>query len=312
MVEPADNRSTKLRRRRRYAIAALSILAVVFGAWAVWHHEADRPKVDMTLDLGNGVQMKFVLIPAGKFMMGSPATEKDRQDDEGPPHDVRITKPFYMGIYTVTQEQYVQVMGTNPSTFTGEANPVDTVTWDEAAEFCGRLSNKTGRRVTLPTEAQWEYACRAGTTTAFNTGEHLTHDQASFSHPGQGSLVRTPILNETIYLPKDPGKTMRVGHFAPNSFGLYDMHGNVREWCRDWYADDFYARSPKSDPVCLAEGRMRVMRGGSWFWLQGYCRSAMRFGASLQAPHTDLGFRVVVEVAASEAASKPAKSGGSH
>jgi len=199
----------------------------------------------LTLDLGKGVLMKLVLIRPGKFMMGSPDSEQGRGSDEGPQHEVIITKPFYMGVTEVTQAQYEAVMGTNPSKFTGPTNPVDSVTWDEAVEFCRRLSEKTGKTVRLPTEAEWEYACRAGTRTRYSFGdaESVLGDYAWWgSNSG--------------------GKTHPVGQKKPNAWGLYDMHGNVYEWCADWFGS--YASGVSTDPQGAASGGLRVLRGGAW------------------------------------------------
>ncbi|MCY2926365.1 MAG: formylglycine-generating enzyme family protein, partial [Planctomycetota bacterium] len=207
---------------------------------------AGGPPKELTLDLGNKVTMKLVLIPAGKFMMGSPETEKDRQPDEGPQHEVTISKPFYMGVYEVTQAQYEAVMGTNPSAFKGSENPVEQVSWDDAVEFCKALSAKTGKAVRLPTEPQWEYACRAGTKTRFGFGDDDTdlRDYAWFS----GHSL---------------SKTHPVGEQEPNAWGLYDMHGNVWEWCSDYYADS-YANAKTTDPQGPGSGTDRVLRGGGW------------------------------------------------
>ena len=165
---------------------------------------AGLPK-EIALDLGNGVSMKLVLIPAGKFRMGSPKGEKERNDDELQ-HKVVISKPFYMGACTVTQEQYERAMGVNPSDFGGATNPVENVLWDDAAEFCLKLSRETGQVVRLPTEAEWEYACRAGTTTPFNTGQTITTAQANFD-----GLLACGYGEEG----EDRFRTMPVGSFQP-------------------------------------------------------------------------------------------------
>jgi len=227
----------------------------------------------LTLDLGKGVTMKLVLIRPGKFMMGSPDSEQGRQGDEGPQHEVVITKPFYMGVTEVTQAQYEAVMGTNPSKFKGPTNPVDSVTWDEAVEFCRRLSEKTGKTVRLPTEAEWEYACRAGTKTRFSFGDSDS------------------VLGDYAwYKSNSGGKTNPVGQKKPNPWGLYDMHGNVWEWCADWYGD--YPKGAVTDPQGPAAGTSRVLRGGSLLYDPKYFRSASRI--RLTPPDTrahDCGFR---------------------
>ena len=237
------------------------------------------------LDCGGGVMMDLVLIPAGEFTMGSRANEADRNSHEGPQHRVRITKPSYMGKHEVTQAQYERIVGKNPSHFGGASNPVESVSWTDATEFCRKLSQRTGTTVRLPTEAEWEYACRAGTTTAFHYGNSLGTDQANFdgNYPYGGAAKG-----------KYWQKTTPVGSFRPNAWGLYDMHGNVCEWCSDWFDEGYYAKSPGTDPQGPGTGKYRVLRGGSWIDDGHYCRSAFRSGY----PATDriryYGFRVVV------------------
>ena len=264
---------------------------------------ATQPAKELTLDLGNKVTMKLVQIPAGKFLMGSPDAEQKeaaksvaaagvKEEDvrkwfanESPQHEVTISKPFYMGIYDVTQEQYEQVMGQNPSTVKGPQNPVETVSWDDAVEFCKKLSAKTGKTVVLPTEAQWEYACRAGTKTPFNTGETISTDQANYDG---NSVYGNGVKGEYRQ------KTTPVGTFKPNAFGLYDMHGNVWQWCADRYDEKYYGNSPKADPTGPADGAARVLRGGSWGSYPRSCRSAYRCFSSPVYRSCFNGFRVVV------------------
>jgi formylglycine-generating enzyme required for sulfatase activity len=229
----------------------------------------------LTLDLRNSMTMKLVLIPAGKFLMGSPIREEGRGNDEGQ-HEVTISKPFYMGVYDVTQEQYEQVMGQNPSHFKGAKNPVEMVSWDEAVEFCKKLSAKTGKTVQLPTEAQWEYACRAGSKTRFcfgNDDMDMGLDEYGW-YAGNSSNVTHP-----------------VGQKKPNAFGLYDMHGNVFQWCSDWYGA--YPAGGVTDPTGPADGQARVFRGGSWSSNQQGCRSAFRGDNSPDTRLIIYGFRVV-------------------
>jgi len=227
----------------------------------------------VSLDLGGGVTMEFVLIPAGKFIMGSPETEKDRLDNETQ-HEVTISKPFYMGRYEVTHEQYEAVRGKKPSAFKGAKNPVDSVPWEGAQEFCKKLSAKTGKTVQLPTEAQWEYACRAGTKTRFYSGD------------AEGDLDRV-----AWYGANSKGLTHPVGQKGANAWGLYDMHGNVWEWCQDWYGE--YAAGAATDPQGAASGPARVLRGGSWNGGPGGCRSACRSYITLGWTYTS-GSRVVL------------------
>jgi formylglycine-generating enzyme required for sulfatase activity len=237
----------------------------------------------LEIDLGGGVKMEFVLIPAGEFMMGSPVGEERRNSDEGPQHKVKITKSFYIGVLEVTQEQYQQIMDKNPSHFRGARNPVEKVSWNDAVEFCRKLSQKDGATYRLPTEAEWEYACRAGTTTPFYTGSTISTDQANYDGDYTYGNGRKGV---------DRKKTLAVGSFAPNAFGLYDMHGNVWEWCQSLY---------KSYPYRDADGRenlssvgSRVLRGGSWGSKPRGCRSAHRRRSSPANTYFGSGFRIVV------------------
>ncbi|MDP6527051.1 MAG: SUMF1/EgtB/PvdO family nonheme iron enzyme, partial [Kiritimatiellia bacterium] len=229
------------------------------------------PGQDLVVDLGGGVDMELVWIEPGSFMMGSPSGEDGRDDDEKQ-HRVTLTKGFWMGKYEVTQAQWQQVMGSNPSHFknAGQKAPVESVSWDDCQGFVRKL-NGTGIEGTfsLPTEAQWEYACRAGTTTRFGFGE------------GDGDLWRYGNYCERScsedYSWKDKShtdghdKTAPAGSFKPNEWGLYDMHGNVWEWCQDWHSS--YPSSSVRDPTGSSSGSYRVLRGGSWFSLARYCRS---------------------------------------
>jgi formylglycine-generating enzyme required for sulfatase activity len=211
-----------------------------------------------TADLGGGVKLDLVLIPAGEFMMGSPATDKNAAADEKPQHRVRITKPFYMGKYPVTQEQWTAVMGSNPSQFKGPQNPVEEVSWDDGLMFFKRLNEKVGGgKFQFPTEAQWEYACRAGTTTRFCFGD----DEAGLADYGWFNT-------------NSAGKTHPVGEKKPNAWGLYDMHGNVWQWCADWNDATYYAHSPTDDPTGPASGTLRISHGGCWFSGASAARSA--------------------------------------
>jgi formylglycine-generating enzyme required for sulfatase activity len=253
-----------------------------------------QPAKELTLDLGNKVTMKLILIPAGKYMMGSPETEAGRDDDEGPQHEVTISKPFYMGVYEVTQEQYEQIMGKNPSILKGAQNPVEYVSWDEAVEFCKKLSQKTGKTVQLPTEAQWEYACRAGSKTRFgfgDKGEDLCKYENCYNKPNMNVF---PWLDDKSHT-DGFDKTAPVGSLKPNDWGLYDMHGNVCEWCSDWYGDS-YANAKNQDPTGPDSGRLRVHRGGSWRDYPSNCRSADRGWSFPVSLGYNLGFRVVVVV----------------
>jgi formylglycine-generating enzyme required for sulfatase activity len=233
--------------------------------------------------------MKMVLIPAGEFTMGSPDSDSDARSGEKPQHRVRITKPFYLGTTEVTQGQYEKVMGKNPS-FVKEPSPdaaVQNVSWNDAQEFCRKLSElageKTaGRRYRLPTEAEWEYACRAGSTEKYCYGDDKSR------------------LGDYAWYEKNFGNSFRylVGQKTPNAWGLYDMHGNVWEWCADWYDSKYYANSPTDDPMGPTEGSFRVFRGGGWSAPAEFCRSADRYDCYDQAPLKDrnssLGLRVAL------------------
>jgi len=225
-----------------------------------------------TVDLGNGVSMEFVLVPAGSFDMGSPDSEKGRDSDEGPVRKVQIAKAFYIGKYEVTQNQYLAVMGKNPSMFNGQNLPVERVSWDEAVACCRKIGGR------LPTEAEWEYACRAGSKTRFGYGDDLNYAQ----------------LGECAwYSANSGGTTHPVGQKKPNSFGLYDMHGNVYEWCSDWFAA--YGNAQTANPAGASSGQSRVCRGGGWIVNAWFCRSANRHTFSPEFRGIGLGFRVVLD-----------------
>jgi len=209
---------------------------------------------ELSVDLGGGVKMEFVLIRPGSFMMGS---EKGA-DDEKPVHNVTITKLFYLGKYEVMQEQWEAVMGANPSSFKGPKNPVENVGWEDCQTFLRKLSERVpGGVFRPPTEAEWEYACRAGTTTEFCYGD----DQG-----GLGEYA--------WYDGNSEHTTHPVGQKKANAWGLFDMHGNVWEWCSDWFGK--YDGNPATDPTGAASGQYRVGRGGSWLYGPEYCRSANR------------------------------------
>jgi uncharacterized protein (TIGR02996 family) len=280
--------------------------------YADWLEERGEPRTAYYRHrrLTNALGMPLVVIPPGKFLMGSPESEERRQPSEGPQHEVEITRPFYLGVYQVTQDDYERIMGVNPSHFatTGSNKesvrdldtrrfPVEGVSWWEAVEFCDRLSHlpaekQAGRRYRLPTEAEWEYACRAGGREyrVYHFGPSLSAVHANFdSNYPYGGAAEEP----DRYL----ARTTAVGSYAPNAFGLCDMHGNVREWCSDWYDGDYYKYSPAQDPAGPEMGHEHVLRGGSWFSYGWSCRAAYR-GCN---PPTDrsiyTGFRVAVDLA---------------
>ena len=218
--------------------------------------------------------------------MGSPMDEPKRDDDEAQ-HHIKLTKAFYMGKFEVTQLQYRVIVNDNPSKFGGDKLPVENVNWYEAARFLKKLSDKTGTKFRLPTEAEWEYACRAGTKKAFNTGTTLDSDVANYdaSEPYADGIIGT-------YLKR----TTEVGSYPPNAFGLYDMHGNVWEWCNDIYDEDYYKKTPLVDPKGPQEGKPKVMRGGAWNEYAYKCRSADRNHRRPKTDESIVGFRVVMDI----------------
>ena len=234
----------------------------------------------------NSIGMKLVLIPKGKFTMGSPESEEARFDDETQ-HEVTISKDYYLGVHEVTQAQYEKVMGTKPSYFQGDEtkgsssnHPVEQVSWEEAVEFCKKLSDlpeekAAGRVYRLPTEAQWEYACRAGSKSAYISGES-SKSLGDYAWFGGNSN----------------GQTHPVGEKKANAWGLYDMHGNVWEWCSDWYGD--YPKGAVSDPVGIRGGSYRVIRGGGWNDVAAYCRSAYRHWYVPSFRRSYIGFRLAL------------------
>jgi formylglycine-generating enzyme required for sulfatase activity len=248
-----------------------------------------------TENLGNKVDLTMVLIPPGKFLMGSPPGELARLENESPQHQVTIAYPFFMGQHPVTQAQWQQVikmpqvnrpLPANPAEFKDTNLPVENVSWLEAAEFCRRLSKNTSHAYCLPTEAEWEYACRAGTTTPFHFGE--TIDTALANYNGKETYGRG-VLGEYRK------KTTSVGTFPANNFGLYDMHGNVWEWCEDdWH--ESYAGAPVDGSAWVhsttQKKRFKILRGGSWYDYPWYCRSAARNRHLTDNLNYSCGFRV--------------------
>jgi formylglycine-generating enzyme required for sulfatase activity len=243
-------------------------------------------------DLGNSVSLEMTAIPGGNFMMGSPKNELKRRDNESPQHQVTVPS-FFIGKYPVTQAQYQAIMGTNPSYFKGSNRPVEQVSWNNAVAFCEKLSQKIGKTYRLPSEAQWEYACRAGTTTPFHFGETITTDLANYN--GNYTYGQEP---KGVYR----RETTEVGSFGvANNFGLYDMHGNVWERCQDnWHSN--YEGAPIDGSAWLGiekNTNTRLLRGGSWYVNPGNCRSAYRgLHPSLVTFDNAIGFRVVCSGAA--------------
>ncbi|MDM3855203.1 MAG: bifunctional serine/threonine-protein kinase/formylglycine-generating enzyme family protein [Aphanizomenon gracile PMC649.10] len=235
-----------------------------------------------TEDLGNGVLLEMVEIPGGKFIMGSPANEAQRDSDESPQHQVTVPS-FCMGKYELTQAQYQAIMGDNPAYFKGNNRPVENVSWNDAVAFCEKLSQKTGKKYRLPSEAEWEYACRAGTTTPFYFGESVTPDLVNYD--GNYTYASAP---KGQYRQQ----TTDVGTFPCNAFGLYDMHGNVWEWCQDDWQEN-YINAPINGSALISQSNIKTLRGASWNLYPENCRSAVRTNNNRDNRYDSFGFRVV-------------------
>lgn len=261
---------------------------------AAWRAQHPSPGSDPPQRVVNSLGMEFVRIPAGSFLMGSLDDEKgaEDRDNERPQRAVTLTRPFWMDRFAVTQEVYEKVMGENPARFQiSPAHPVERVNYEMILDFCRRLSNlpaerKAGRSYRLPTEAEWEHACRAGTFTPFHFGSPKSTDYINYDgrHPYGGAP-------RGVYL----AETQPVGTYPPNAFGLYEMHGNVWEFTSDWYAPNYEGLSTV-DPTGPVDGDTRAIRGGCWEAVGAYCRAAHRYGEDLDAPDSYTGFRVVLEL----------------
>jgi formylglycine-generating enzyme required for sulfatase activity len=260
---------------------------------------APAPAKPLDKEISNSIGMKFALIPAGKFLMGSPKQEKDRSEHEGPQHEVEISRPFYLGVYPVTKGQFAAfVKDTGYQTQNEKSklgppfgpwqhpfaayeptddDPVICVSWNEATRFSQWLSKKEKKTYQLPTEAQWEYACRAGTTTAYSFGE----DAKAIGEYGW-------------CFDNSAGHTHPVGGKKPNPWGLYDMHGDIFQWCADYYDKDHYGKSPAKDPENTSKADKRVARGGCWHAVPGLCRAANRLPEKADLSTYDYGFRVAL------------------
>jgi formylglycine-generating enzyme required for sulfatase activity/predicted Ser/Thr protein kinase len=244
----------------------------------------------------NSIGMEFVLVQAGSFIMGADKHFEPAADDEAPQHRTGISKPFYLGRYQVTQTQWTEVMGKNPSKYKGRDNPVEMISWNDAQEFVNRLNQKEGhKRYRLPTEAEWEYSARAG-----SKGRYCFGDEVG-------------LLGEYAWYGDNAGKTTHpVGQKKPDSLGLYDMHGNVWEWVHDWYDKNYYRYSPSTDPAGPASGSLRAGRGGSWSSSPDDCRAAARNAFKPTARGDNFGVRIALsvdeEAAASPGAAVPAES----
>ena len=234
----------------------------------------------------------MIAIPGGTFLMGSPKNEPERDDSESPQHQVTI-QPFYMGKFTVTQAQWERVavlpkinsdLNPKPSQFSGKNRPVEKVSWLDAQEFCARIDRTTGKKYRLPSEAEWEYACRAGTTTPFYFGDNISPDLVNYdgNYPYNSGATG-----------KYRQQTTDVGTFPPNSFGLYDMHGNVWEWCEDDYQENYNNASKDGSALINRGAEYKLLCGGSWYDSARDCRSALRFVSSRDHRSLNVGFRVV-------------------
>jgi len=253
--------------------------------------EADRRVAAPGEVVTNSLGMKLTLVPSGRFPMGSLSSDAYACKNEHPQHRVLLTEPFYLGVYPVTQQEYESVAGSNPSKFKGSLRPVENVSWFDAVRFCNVLSEDEdlplyyaieeetvtivgGHGYRLPTEAEWEYACRAGTTTPWSFGNEPSD------------------LDRYAWCRGSGNNTRPVGGKEPNAWGLFDMHGNVWNWCWDWLEDDYYQRSAAESPLGPSSGRRRVLRGGSFGDTARYVRSAVRYGVEPQCSDEFIGFRI--------------------
>lgn len=255
---------------------------LLFGLVAFLAGCGNRSFSHLTLDVGQDpkqpVPMHFILIPAGDFMMGSSSTETDRKDDEGPVHKVTLSKPFYIGVYEVTQQQYEAVMGENPSRTKAVDHPVESVSWNAAQKFCEQMSSRTGKKVRLPTEAEWEYVCRAGTTSPWSFGADERQLGYFAWYKGNAASDHHP-----------------VGQKKPNPWGLFDMHGNVAEMVFD-RSTSKYDPNVAVDPTgSSTAGAVRVARGGSFKHEAVDLRTARRLAIVDSAAQAETGLRLVVE-----------------
>jgi eukaryotic-like serine/threonine-protein kinase len=247
--------------------------------WAdPWHGK------EITIRVNRSVSLEMVYVDGSSFLMGSPKQEVFRRDDEGPVHEVELDG-FWMGKYEITQAQYKAITGENPSLYKGKRRPVEKVSWEDTMAFCRQLSEKLGYTFTLPTEAQWEYACRAGTTGSFTFGECLSTADANYD--GNYPIRGCP---EGEYRKE----TWVAGSGKPNDWGLYDMHGNVWEWCLDYYSPEYITHITRKNPVGPPTGRERVFRGGSWSSDARNCRSAARYRSIPASSGEIVGFRIVM------------------
>jgi hypothetical protein len=271
------------------ATLALTCLLVLAG-WSIARKRMPRWWPAWLLGVALGVlagwwgrvqwhQAQHTLASASVVYAEALGRAQEAADDERPAHRVTITRPFYIGKFEVTQEQYEQLTGSNPSVFKGRELPVEYVSWQDAENFCRRLSEKAGCLVRLPTEAEWELACRAGSAQRYHSGDSVED-----------------LAKAAWYAGNSDGRPQPVGRKEPNRFGAHDMHGNVWEWCEDSFDEKYYASSPAADPWGPLEGPRRVLRGGAWDVGPLLCRSAGRHGSSPTHRVSHFGFRVAVPV----------------
>jgi formylglycine-generating enzyme required for sulfatase activity len=284
--------------------ARLLLMLAALRAASVSRGDDSSAAVGSPTGMVNSIGMRLVPIPPGRFMMGAPETEAGSRIDERPVHEVRITRPFSLGAYEVTQAEYRAVVGSNPAFFSPEGLgaekvagmntdrfPVEQVSWEAANEFCRLLSARpeeiaAGRIYRLPTEAEWQYACRAGSQSAFSFGDALGSQQANINgNFPYGGAPRGPFL----------GRTSEVGSYPPNAFGLYDLHGNVAEMTNDWYGRYYYKDSRSDDPPGPEKGADKVVLGGSWGTDAARCRCAFRRSNATSGAAYFFGFRVACE-----------------
>jgi formylglycine-generating enzyme required for sulfatase activity len=296
MVRPplADKKSSGARPRLLlWLIPAVVVAVVLLGV--LWYLARDHREIE------NSIGMRLVRIPAGTFQMGAADGEDGASADEKPRRKMEVSNAFYLGKFEVTQAQYEKVMGTNPSWFSATGGgkdkvagvdtkdfPVENVSWEEAKEFCKKLSElqeekAKGRKYDLPTEAEWEYACRAGSQTPFHFGSQLNGKEANCDGTNPyGTSEKGPYLE----------RTSKVGSYPANAFGLCDMHGNVWEWCQDWYDKDYYRSGSHNDSEGPKRGDNRLLRGGCWGNVAGLCRAALRSSLAPSSRNQTVGFRV--------------------
>jgi formylglycine-generating enzyme required for sulfatase activity len=282
MARQEEERKAREAETARLAVEKAAEQERLKAAEAARRAEEPKPGDRMEIEIASGVKMAFRWCPAGTFLMGSPESEAQRQTDETQ-YRVTLSKGFWLAETEVTQGQWKAVMGNNPSHFKGsDPLPVETVSWEDAQGFFTKAKAPAGMELRLPTEAEWEYACRAGTTTVFGHGDRLNGKEANMdgNYPYPEGTPKGPYLN----------KTVEVGSYAANQWGLRDMHGNVWEWCAGWYGP--YPTGAVTDPRGPADGSNRVNRGGGWGSGGWSCRSAYRNWLTPGNRRNVLGFRV--------------------